>query len=71
MARLQEMYKETVFPQLQKEFELTNPMQVPKVEKITCNIGVGEAARNAKLLDQAVDQVEVQPLRRVALGQGL
>ena len=39
MARLQERYREEVFPQLQKEFGLTNPMQVPKISKITCNIG--------------------------------
>ena len=57
MARLQEKYREEVFPKLQKEFELTNPMQVPKVSKITCNIGVGEASRNAKLLDVAMEQL--------------
>jgi len=57
MARLQEKYREEVFPQLLKEFELTNPMQVPKVSKITCNIGVGEASRNAKLLDVAMEQL--------------
>jgi len=57
MARLQKKYREEVFPQLQKEFELTNPMQVPKISKITCNIGVGEASRNAKLLDVAMEQL--------------
>lgn len=57
MARLEEKYKETVFPKLQKEFGLTNVMQVPRVQKITCNIGVGEASRNAKLLDTAVEQL--------------
>jgi len=57
MARLQKKYREVVFPQLQKEFELTNPMQVPKISKITCNIGVGEASRNAKLLDVAMEQL--------------
>ena len=59
MARLQKKYREEVFPQLQKEFELTNPMQVPKISKITCNIGVGEASRNAKAArcgDGAADQ---------------
>jgi len=49
MARLLEMYKNEVFPKLQKEFGLTNPMQVPRITKITCNIGIGEASRNAKL----------------------
>ncbi len=59
MARLAETYRESVFPDLKKEFGLTNPMQVPRVEKITCNIGVGEASRNAKLLDSAVEQMTV------------
>ena len=57
MARLHEKFREEVFPQLQKEFGLTNPMQVPKITKITCNIGVGEASRNAKLLDVAMEQL--------------
>jgi len=57
MARLLEMYKNEVFPKLQKEFGLTNPMQVPRITKITCNIGIGEASRNAKLLDMAMEQL--------------
>ena len=57
MARLLTTYTEEVFPSLQKEFGLTNPMQVPRIEKVTCNIGVGEASRNAKLLDVAVEQL--------------
>ncbi len=51
MARLYEKYKDEVFPQLQKEFNLTNPMQVPRLVKVTCNMGIGEASRNAKILD--------------------
>jgi large subunit ribosomal protein L5 len=57
MARLQERYKKDVFPLLKKQFGLDNPMQIPRVEKITCNIGVGEAARNAKMLEMALDQL--------------
>jgi len=57
MARLQVKYKEEVVPQLEKDFELGNPMQVPRVEKVTCNIGIGEASRNAKLLDMATEQL--------------
>jgi large subunit ribosomal protein L5 len=57
MARLYERYQEEVFPALQKQFGLTNPMQVPRVEKLTCNIGVGEASRDRKLLDTAVEQL--------------
>lgn len=59
MARLMEKYRNEVFPQLQKEYGLTNPMQVPRVEKITLNIGVGEASRNAKLLDTANEQMTI------------
>ncbi len=57
MARLLEKYQKEVFGQLQKEFGLTNPMQVPRVTKITCNIGVGEASKNAKLLETATEQL--------------
>lgn len=57
MARLLERYHKEVFGQLRKEFGLTNPMQVPRVAKITCNIGVGEASKNAKLLDTATEQL--------------
>ncbi len=57
MARLLELYRNEVFPNLQKEIGLTNPMQVPRLTKITCNIGIGEASRNAKLLDQAMEQL--------------
>jgi large subunit ribosomal protein L5 len=59
MARLIEKYREEVFAQLQKEFGLTNPMQVPRLEKITCNIGIGEASRNAKLLDGALEHLTI------------
>jgi large subunit ribosomal protein L5 len=57
MARLLERYREEIFPQLGKELGLTNPMQVPRMEKVTCNIGIGEASRNAKLLDTAMEQM--------------
>ena len=57
MARLHTTYQEEVFPALQKEFGLNNPMQIPRIEKITCNMGVGEASKNAKLLDVAVEQL--------------
>jgi large subunit ribosomal protein L5 len=57
MARLLEKYKKEVAPQLFKEFGFDNPMQVPKIEKITCNIGIGEASRNAKLLEMATEQL--------------
>ena len=54
MARLKQFYRETVVPQLMKELECKNPMQVPKIEKITINMGVGEAVSDKKLMDNAV-----------------
>ena len=53
-TRLENIYKETVVPKLMKEFGYTNPMQVPKITKITLNMGVGEAVGNKKILENAV-----------------
>ena len=49
MNRLQEKYKNEVVPQLMKEFNYTSIMQVPKIDKVVVNIGVGDAIQNAKL----------------------
>lgn len=54
MARLQQVYKEKVIPALQSEFEYNNVMQVPKVTKITLNMGVGEAVADKKQIENAV-----------------
>jgi large subunit ribosomal protein L5 len=54
MARLQEKYREEVVPALMSEFEYDNVMQVPKLQKIVVNIGLGEAVQNAKAIDAAV-----------------
>ena len=54
MARLQQFYRETVVPKLKKELDLTNPMQVPRITKITVNMGVGEAVADKKVMDAAV-----------------
>ena len=51
MARLKDKYREEIVPELMKEFGYTNVMQVPKLEKIVVNIGLGEAISNAKALD--------------------
>ncbi len=51
---LRARYRDEVVPALQKEFNYTNPMQVPKLTKIVVNIGLGEALTNAKALDAAV-----------------
>ncbi len=54
MARLQEFYKETVVPQLMEKFSYSNVMEVPKVTKVTLNMGVGEAATDKKVMEKAV-----------------
>ncbi|MFQ5582360.1 MAG: 50S ribosomal protein L5 [Mariprofundaceae bacterium] len=54
MARLKELYNTKVAPALQKEFKYANPMQVPAVDKIVVNMGVGEASQNAKLIEGAL-----------------
>ncbi|MEW5791220.1 MAG: 50S ribosomal protein L5 [Pseudomonadota bacterium] len=56
-ARLQEYYLNTVVPALQKEFGYKNVMQVPRLEKITLNMGVGEALGDKKVLDAAVNDM--------------
>jgi len=56
-ARLREIYTKTVAPALMKEFGYTNIMAVPKVEKITLNVGLGEATQNPKLMDPAVNEL--------------
>ncbi len=54
MARLQEIYKDTVVPQLIKQFGYKSVMEVPRIEKITLNMGVGEAVADKKIMDNAV-----------------
>ncbi len=54
ITRLQKHYRESVVPQLMKELGVTNPMEVPRIEKITVNMGVGEAVADKKLMDNAV-----------------
>jgi large subunit ribosomal protein L5 len=54
MSRLQTIYRDTVVPALTKEFEYKNPMQVPRLVKITLNMGVGEAVGDKKKLEGAV-----------------
>ncbi len=56
-ARLAAAYKGQVVPQLMKDFGYKNPMQVPKMEKIVVNMGLGEAINNNKLIEQAEEQL--------------
>jgi large subunit ribosomal protein L5 len=57
MARLREHYTKTVLPALMQEFGYKNIMAVPKIEKISLNIGLGEATGNPKLMDGAVNEL--------------
>lgn len=57
--RLKTMYSNDVVPALSKRFGYGNVMQVPKLEKIVVNIGIGEAIQNAKALDAAVDDMSI------------
>lgn len=59
MSRLNEVYKEEITPKLMEKFKYKNVMQVPKVEKIIVNIGVGEAIQNPKALDGAVNDLSI------------
>lgn len=54
MARLSELYNKELVPQLMKDFNYSNVMQVPKLQKIVINMGLGEAIQNVKILDSAV-----------------
>ncbi|WP_321530910.1 50S ribosomal protein L5 [uncultured Desulfuromonas sp.] len=57
MARLKDKYFEELAPKLRKDLGLTNAMQVPRVEKVVVNMGIGEAIQNIKLLESAVDEL--------------
>ncbi len=57
MARLKEKYRSEVAPALAKQFDIKNPMAVPRIEKIVLNMGVGEAIANQKALDSASDEL--------------
>jgi large subunit ribosomal protein L5 len=70
LPRMQKRYLEEVRTKLQEEFGYTNPMQVPKLEKIVINMGVGEATGDQKKLDAAVDELTAiagqKPVKTVA-----
>ena len=57
--RLRERYATEVVPALQKQFDYQNPMQVPRLDKIVVNIGLGEALQNAKAVDAAVGDLQL------------
>ena len=57
MARLQEQYKNEIIPKLQKELGFSNTMSVPKIEKITINMGLGKALEDKKVLESALEEL--------------
>ena len=59
MSRLQETYKNEIVPAMINKFGYKNVMQVPKLEKIVINMGVGEAKENAKILEAAIRDLEI------------
>jgi len=67
--RMQEFYKENVVPALMKRFNYDSIMQVPKLEKIAINIGVGQAAGDTKLLQASVNELELITGQRPAVAR--
>ena len=59
MSRLREQYQTEIVPAMSKKFGYKNIMEVPKLEKIVVNMGVGEAKENVKILDSAVADMQV------------
>ena len=57
MARLKEIYQKELVPKLIKELQLKNVMEVPRIEKVVVNMGLGEAIQNIKILESAVDEL--------------
>ena len=58
MARLRDKYKKEIAPAIAKEFDIKNPMAIPRLEKIIVNMGLGEASANSKILDVATDELK-------------
>ena len=67
MSRLKETYLNEIKDAMQKKFEYKNEMQIPKLDKIVINMGVGEAKENSKLLDAAVKELETISGQKVVL----
>ena len=59
MTRLKEKYLNEIKPEMRKKFGYKNDLQIPKIEKIVINMGVGEAKENSKILDAAISDLEI------------
>jgi large subunit ribosomal protein L5 len=58
MSQLKAYYQETVVPKLKEKFNYSNPMQVPRIEKVVVNMGLGEAIHNIKIIDSALEELK-------------
>jgi large subunit ribosomal protein L5 len=67
MARLKDRYFKEIVPELMSEFSYRTVMEVPRITKVTLNMGVGEAKTNAKVLDQAVEEMALIAGQRPAI----
>jgi len=59
MSRLLEKYNNEIIDNLKKEFGYKNPMEIPRIHKIVLNVGIGEAMKNSKLLDEVVENLTI------------
>jgi len=59
MTRLEQYYRDTVAGQMQEQFSYQSPMQIPRITKITLNMGVGEASQDKKIIDHAVEDLSL------------
>lgn len=67
MARLKDLYNKEIVPQLQKELGLSNVMEVPRIIKVTLNMGVGEALADKKILENAVNDLQLIAGQKVVI----
>ena len=67
MARLKEVYRKQIAPKLKEELQLSNVMEVPRITKITLNMGLGEAIGDKKIIDNAVADLEKITGQKVAV----
>jgi large subunit ribosomal protein L5 len=70
MARLKDTYQEQVIPALMKRFNYRNKMEVPKLDKIVINMGLGEAIQNIKILDSAVQELTLITGQKAVITKG-
>ena len=66
-ARLKAQYEDDIRPKMMEQFSYSSTMEIPRIEKITLNMGVGEAKQNTKLLDEAVEQLAIIAGQRPAI----